>query len=65
MPDAATVLDLVSRLEDLACCAAWLRPEARTHEESLFMELARLRSLEAAAMIATLSELQRKAQQAA
>jgi hypothetical protein len=42
----------------------WLRPETRTHEESTFMELARLRSLEAAAMIATLIELQRALQAA-
>jgi hypothetical protein len=56
---------LVARLEDLACYAAWLRPDTQTHEELMFMELARLRSLEAAAMIATLIDLQRKAQQAA
>jgi hypothetical protein len=52
MPPATAILDLIDRIENLAILAAWLRPEVRTAEESMFMELVRLRALEAGAMLA-------------
>jgi len=56
MPEAAAMMDLVSRLEDLAHHAAWLMPEARTSEQAVFLDLVRLRSLEAGAMFADIAE---------
>jgi hypothetical protein len=72
MPNGSYFLGQAARIRPALCCASPARRAAAagntgvgTHEESMFMELARLRSLGAAAMIATLFELQRKAQQAA
>jgi hypothetical protein len=53
---AAAVADLIDRLEDLAGFCAWLRPDVRTLEVEQALKLAQLRALEAACMIADLSE---------
>jgi len=50
------IADIVDRLEDLACLAAWKLPDARECEMYMVLQLARLRALEAASAIAALAE---------
>jgi len=52
----AIMLDLVGRLEDLAVLLWFESPVSPDTEHRMALELGRLRSLEAAAMIATLAE---------